>query len=163
MRWNRFIRWRSTSAKNVCSRNCRRYVSGEHIFQEYAYFSSFSTSWVEHCRQNVDALVRRFGITPNHLAIELASNDGYLLRNFVERGIPCLGIEPAANIARTAQQRGIPTLNKFFGERTAREVVAEGKRADLLIANNVLAHVPDINDFVRGMRLLLGRARRRRG
>ena len=80
------------------------YVSGEHIFQEYAYFSSFSTSWVEHCRRNVDSLVRRFGITPKHLAIELASNDGYLLRNFVERGIPCLGIEPASNIARTAQQ-----------------------------------------------------------
>lgn len=131
------------------------YVSGEHIFREYAYYSSFSTSYLDHARRNVEALVRRFEMSSSKLAIELASNDGYLLRNFVERGIPCLGIEPAANIARTAQQRGIPTLNKFFGEHTAREVVAQGKRADLLVANNVLAHVPDLNDFVRGMKLLL--------
>ena len=136
------------------------HVSGEHIFAEYAYFSSFSTSWLEHARRCVDALVKRFDITPNKLAIELASNDGYLLRNFVERGIPCLGIEPATNIAARLKQRGIPTLNKFFGERTAREVVAQGKRADLLVANNVLAHVPDVNDFVRGMKLLLANAGR---
>ncbi len=131
------------------------YVSGEHIFGEYAYFSSFSTSYLEHARRSAESAIRRFNITPENFVVELASNDGYLLKNFVERGISCLGVEPAANIARVAEERGIPTLNKFSGTRSAREIVDRGRRADLLLANNVLAHVPDINDFVRGMNLLL--------
>lgn len=131
------------------------HVSGEHIFSEYAYFSSFSTSYLEHARKNATALIERFNISQQHLVIELASNDGYLLRNFVEHGIPCLGIEPAANIAEVANRRGIPTINKFFGEQTASQLVQDGKTADLLLANNVLAHVPDLNDFVGGMKRLL--------
>jgi hypothetical protein len=131
------------------------HVGGEQIFQEYAYFSSFSTSYLDHARQNVVSLVGRFRLTVDSFVVELASNDGYLLRNFVERQIPCLGIEPAANIARVAQERGIPTLNRFFGEKTARDVVADRGQADLIVANNVLAHVPDLHDFVQGMKLLL--------
>jgi len=131
------------------------HVSGEHIFSEYAYFSSYSTSYLEHARRNAIALIDRFGLAHDHFVIELASNDGYLLRNFVEREIPCLGIEPAANIAKVAQERGVPTLVKFFGEQTAREVVERDGRADLIVANNVMAHVPDLHDFVHGMKLLL--------
>ena len=131
------------------------HVSGEQIFSEYAYFSSFSSSYLEHARRNALALIDRFRLTSRQFVVELASNDGYLLRNFVEQGIPCLGIEPAANIAKVAQQRGIPTRVKFFGEPTARELVQQGRRADLLVANNVLAHVPDLHDFVEGMKLLL--------
>src|SRR5436190_4240147 len=131
------------------------HVSGEHIFGEYAYFSSYSTSYLDHARRNAIALIDRFGLARDHFVVELASNDGYLLRNFVEREIPCLGIEPAANIAKVAQERGVPTLVKFFGEQTAREVVERDGRADLIVANNVLAHVPDLHDFVHGMKLLL--------
>ena len=131
------------------------HVKGESIFSEYAYFSSYSTSYLQHARQNVIALVDRFKLTHGHYVVELASNDGYLLKNFVELGIPCLGIEPAANIASVAEARGIPTLVRFFGERTAREVIDQGRRADVLMANNVLAHVPDLHDFVHGMKLLL--------
>jgi C-methyltransferase C-terminal domain/Putative zinc binding domain/Methyltransferase domain len=131
------------------------HVSGEQIFSEYAYFSSYSTSYLEHARQNVNAIIDRFRLTAKHFVVELASNDGYLLRNFVEHGIPCLGIEPAANVAKVAQQGGIPTLVRFFGKQIARELVEDGRRADLLVANNVLAHVPDLHDFVEGMKLLL--------
>ncbi len=131
------------------------HVGGEHIFSEYAYFSSFSTSYLEHARQNVDSLIERFQLGPKDFVVEVASNDGYLLRNFVAHGIPCLGVEPAANIARAAQQHGIPTLNKFFGQQTAREVVAQRQRADLIVANNVLAHVPDLHDFIAGLKILL--------
>jgi C-methyltransferase C-terminal domain/Putative zinc binding domain/Methyltransferase domain len=131
------------------------HVSGEHIFSEYAYFSSFSTSYLAHARKNVESLIQRFGLASQNFVVELASNDGYLLRNFVERGIPCLGIEPAANVARTAQERGIATWAKFFGTQTAREVIAQRQRADLIVANNVLAHVPDLHDFVAGLTLLL--------
>ncbi|MCC7086366.1 MAG: class I SAM-dependent methyltransferase [Pirellulales bacterium] len=131
------------------------YVNGEAIFSHYAYFSSYSESYLDHARRNTESLIKRFRITPLSWVVELASNDGYLLRNFVERGIPCLGVEPAANIAQVAQRNGVPTLDKFFGEQTARDLVAQGRRADLLLANNVLAHVPDLNDFVRGMKLLL--------
>jgi len=131
------------------------HVSGEHIFSEYAYFSSFSTSYLAHAKHNAEALIHRFGVGLQSFVVEVASNDGYLLRNFVERGIPCLGIEPAVNIARIAQDRSIPTWIKFFGEQAASELVAQGKLPDLIVANNVIAHVPDLHDFVRGMNVLL--------
>jgi hypothetical protein len=131
------------------------HVSGEHIFKEYAYFSSYSTSYLAHAKQNAEAIIERFGVCSQSFVVEVASNDGYLLRNFVERGIPCLGIEPAANVAQSAQERGVPTWTRFFGVQTARELAAQGKRADLIIANNVVAHVPDLHDFVGGMKILL--------
>jgi len=132
-----------------------QYVSPEHIFTEYAYFSSFSDSWLKHAACYVDMIVGRLGLGSQHLAVELASNDGYLLKNFVSKKIPALGVEPAANVAKVAEENGVPTLVKFFGVATAREMVAEGKGADLVIGNNVLAQVPDLNDFVEGIRILL--------
>jgi 2-polyprenyl-3-methyl-5-hydroxy-6-metoxy-1,4-benzoquinol methylase len=131
------------------------FVSGEDIFTEYAYFSSYSDSWVEHARRYVDAMVERFGLDHTCLVMEVASNDGYLLQHVVKRGIPALGIEPAANVAKVAQDLGIDTLVRFFGRDTARDLVAQGKRADLIAANNVMAHVPDLNDFVAGFEILL--------
>jgi SAM-dependent methyltransferase len=131
------------------------FVAAEDIFTEYAYFSSYSDSWVEHARRYVELAIERFGLGPGSLVMEVASNDGYLLRHVVERGIPALGIEPAANVAEIAQELGIDTLVRFFGRDTARELVAEGKRADLIAANNVMAHVPDLNDFVAGFEILL--------
>jgi SAM-dependent methyltransferase len=127
----------------------------EEIFGEYAYFSSYSTSWVEHARAYAEMAIGRFGLGPESLVVELASNDGYLLRHFRERGVPVLGIEPAKNVAEAAVAAGIPTMNAFFGEAKARELVAEGKRADLVVGNNVLAHVPALNDFVAGIAVLL--------
>ncbi|MBF0124994.1 MAG: class I SAM-dependent methyltransferase [Magnetococcales bacterium] len=127
----------------------------EHIFSDYAYFSSYSDSWLEHARRLCQSLTERFQINANHLVVEIASNDGYLLRNFVAAAVPVLGIEPAANVALVAEQRGIPSLTRFFGSQLARELVQQGRQADLLIGNNVLAHVPDLNDFIAGMRLLL--------
>jgi hypothetical protein len=131
------------------------FVSGEDIFSEYAYFSSYSDSWVAHARKYVEMAIERFGLGPDSLVMEVASNDGYLLRHVVERGIPALGIEPAANVAAVAQEQGIDTLVRFFGRECARDLVAEGKRADLIAANNVMAHVPDVNDFVAGFEILL--------
>jgi len=131
------------------------YVSGEDIFSDYAYFSSYSESWLRHAETYAAAMVERFGLGAGHKVIEVASNDGYLLRWFAERGIPVQGIEPAGNVAAAAEAAGIPTLVKFFGTATARELVAAGIRADLLVGNNVLAHVPDLNDFVAGLKLLL--------
>ena len=128
------------------------FVSCDAIFSEYAYFSSYSDSWVEHARNYVEMAVERFGLDANSLVVELASNDGYLLQHFVARGIPALGIEPAANVANVARERGIETLVEFFGRELARRLAAEGRRADLLVANNVMAHVPDLNDFVGGHR-----------
>ena len=133
----------------------QQYVSADHIFSEYAYFSSFSDSWLKHAADYVDMIVQRLGLGAKSLAIELASNDGYLLQNFVKKGIPALGVEPAANIAKVANKKGVPTLVKFFGQETAQELVAEGKQADLVIGNNVLAQVPDLNDFVGGIRMIL--------
>jgi hypothetical protein len=130
------------------------YESPQSIFGEYAYFSSYSTSWLEHSRRYVDAMVERWSLGSDSHVIELASNDGYLLQYFHERQIPVLGIEPAANVAKVALQKGIPTLVEFFGVETAQSL-AEESRADLLLGNNVLAHVPDINDFVGGMKVLL--------
>lgn len=132
------------------------FVTGEDIFGEYAYFSSYSDSWVDHARAYVDMAIERFGLGADSLVVEVASNDGYLLRHVVARGIPALGIEPAANVAKVAQDElGIETLVRFFGRETARDLAAEGRRADLIAANNVMAHVPDLNDFVAGFEILL--------
>jgi SAM-dependent methyltransferase len=133
----------------------RAYVPPEEIFTEYAYFSSYSSSWLEHARRYADMISERLCLGPDKLVVELGSNDGYLLQAFVERGIPALGIEPAGNVAEVAAERGVPTMVAFFGAATARRLAVEGRRADLLVANNVLAQVPDLNDFVAGMKLLL--------
>jgi SAM-dependent methyltransferase len=129
------------------------YIAPEHIFSEYAYFSSFSDAWLEHARQYVEAITERLGLGTASHVIEIGSNDGYLLQFFVERGIPVLGIDPAANIASAAEKRGIPTLVKFFGVETAREL--EGTKADLVLGNNVLAQVANLNSFVEGIRIVL--------
>ena len=131
------------------------YVSPEEIFTEYAYFSSYADSWVEHMRRYAEMITGRLGLGKRSLVVEVGSNDGYLLEHFVDMGVPVLGIEPAANVARVAVEKGVPTLVRFFGEQTARDLVAEGKRADLVCGANVLAQVPDPKDFVRGLRLLL--------
>jgi SAM-dependent methyltransferase len=130
-------------------------VAQDEIFTEYAYFSSYSDSWVAHAHDFVASAIERFGLGADSLLIELASNDGYLLQHVVERGIPALGVEPAANVAVAARERGIETVVEFFGRELADELVAAGRRADLLVANNVFAHVPDLNDFTAGMRRLL--------
>jgi hypothetical protein len=133
----------------------QQYVAPEHIFTEYAYFSSYSTAWLKHAEDYTTAIVERLGLGPASFVVELASNDGYLLRNFVARGIPCLGIEPAVNVARAAVEKGVDTLVRFFDEATAHEIAQAGRRADLIIGNNVLAQVPDINSFVAGVAVLL--------
>jgi SAM-dependent methyltransferase len=142
----------------VCSEcflvQLEEYESPQQIFSDYAYFSSYSTSWVEHARLYVEMIIERLGLTAESHVTEIASNDGYLLQWFVERGIPVLGIEPAANVAQVAQDRGVRTLVRFFGRGTAHEIAAM-RQADLLIGNNVLAHVPDLNDFVTGLKILL--------
>jgi SAM-dependent methyltransferase len=125
------------------------------IFGDYPYFSSVSDSWVEHARLYAGTMITRLGLGPASQVIEVASNDGYLLQFFQRHGVGVLGVEPAANVARAAVERGIPTLVRFFGRETAAGLVASGRRADLLVANNVLAHVPDINDFVAGVRDVL--------
>ncbi len=127
----------------------------EQIFSDYAYFSSYSDSWLAHARAYAGMAAARFGLGGKSKVVEIASNDGYLLQYFAQRGIPVLGIEPAANVAKAAEAKGVPTLVKFFGAQTAREIVAQGTRADLLLGNNVLAHVPDLNDFVAGLKILL--------
>lgn len=126
-----------------------------HIFGDYAYFSSYSQSWLEHARSYTEMAVGRLSLGSHHQVVELASNDGYLLQYFIEKGIPVLGIEPAGNVAAAAIEKGVPTRSIFFGAETARELVSEGCAADLLIANNVLAHVPDLHSFVEGMRIIL--------
>lgn len=131
------------------------FVPPEDIFSHYAYFSSYSDSWVEHARQFTIAARARFGLDTGSQVIEVASNDGYLLKHFVAAGVPVLGIEPAANVAEAARQIGVPTEARFFGRETAADLVARGLAADLVIGNNVLAHVPDINDFVAGLAMVL--------
>jgi SAM-dependent methyltransferase len=133
----------------------QEFESAENIFSDYAYFSSYSTSWLEHARNYTDEMVARFGFGSSSSVIEIASNDGYLLQYFVKKGIPVLGIEPAANVAKVAEQQGVPSLVRFFGSETASDLVKDGRRADLLLGNNVLAHVPNLNDFVRGMKIVL--------
>jgi len=131
------------------------FTSADAIFSDYAYFSSYSQSWLDHARKYVESAIGRFGLDASSRVVEVASNDGYLLQNFVDAGIPCLGIEPAKNVALVAVERGIDTRVGFFGEALADELVDDGVRADLLIGNNVLAHVPDLNDFVTGLSRLL--------
>jgi SAM-dependent methyltransferase len=143
----------------VCS-NCflvqlNEYVSPKEIFSEYAYFSSYSSSWVKHAGDYVAMITERLALGRESFVVELASNDGYLLQHFVESGIPCLGIEPAANVAEAARARGVPTDVSFFDETKGRLLADSGRRADLVVGNNVLAHVPDLNSFVAGIRHLL--------
>ena len=129
--------------------------SSELFSKDYAYFSSFSSTWLKHAGDYVDSMRKRFQLDSNSLVVELASNDGYLLQYVKARGIPCLGIEPTASTARVAREKGIEVHEEFFGVELAQKLTAAGRRADLIVANNVLAHVPDINDFVRGISLLL--------
>ncbi|WP_027249185.1 class I SAM-dependent methyltransferase [Planktothrix agardhii] len=143
----------------VCD-NCflvqlEEFETPDHIFSDYAYFSSYSETWLRHAENYTELMTQRFSLNANSQVIEIASNDGYLLQYFQKKGIPVLGIEPAANVAKVAEEKGIPSLVKFFGVSTAQELVAQGKQADLLLGNNVLAHVPDLNDFVAGMKIVL--------
>jgi SAM-dependent methyltransferase len=131
------------------------YVKPEHIFTEYAYFSSYSTSWVDHARRYCEMIKARLGLGARSWVYEIASNDGYLLQHFLPLGVPVTGIEPAVNVAEVARQKNIPTLVEFFGLGLAQKLASEGKHADLIIGNNVLAQVPDLNDFVAGMAHLL--------
>jgi len=143
----------------VCGRcflvQLQEFVPPDEIFTEYAYFSSYSTSWVEHARRYAEMMIARFRLGRASKVIEIASNDGYLLQHFVARGVPVLGIEPAANVAKVAIGKGVSSIVRFFGRQSAAEIAAEHGRPDLLLGNNVLAHVPDINDFVGGMKILL--------
>jgi len=144
----------------VCDRcflvQLEEFETPQKIFSDYAYFSSYSASWLDHCRRYTEQMSERLGLGEHSHVVELASNDGYLLQYFQERGIPVLGVEPAANVAEVGLRRGIPTLVEFFGARVARKLAAKSQ-ADLLLGNNVLAHVPDLNDFVAGMKILLAR------
>jgi SAM-dependent methyltransferase len=143
----------------ICERcflmQLRAYVPPDEIFTEYAYFSSYSSSWVQHARAYADSIAGRLSLGPRSLVVEIGSNDGYLLQRFVERGVPVLGVEPAQNVAAAAVERGVRTIAEFFGTEAAERLVTEGSSADLIIANNVLAQVPDLNDFVAGMKRLL--------
>jgi SAM-dependent methyltransferase len=127
----------------------------EDIFSDYAYFSSYSDSWLNHVKEYTDLVIKRFGFDTDTQVIEIASNDGYLLQYFKEQGIPVFGIEPAKNVAKAAREKGIPTIVEFHCEKSAKELAGRGIYADLLIGNNVLAHVPELNDFVRGMKIIL--------
>lgn len=143
----------------VCD-NCllvqlEEFESAENIFSDYLYFSSFSESWLRHCNAYAGEMTNRYGLGSSSLVVEIASNDGYLLQYFKERGVGVLGVEPAANVAKVAEAKGIETVVEFFGTKAAQSLVAAGKRADLMAANNVLAHVPNINDFVAGFKILL--------
>jgi SAM-dependent methyltransferase len=131
------------------------FETGETIFSHYAYFSSYSKSWLAHAKAYTDMACQRFGLDAGSQVVEIASNDGYLLQYMKQAGVKVLGVEPAKNVAEVALANGIPTVARFFGQQLARELAAEGKRADLLLGNNVLAHVPNLNDFVAGMKLLL--------
>ncbi len=131
------------------------FQSPENIFSDYAYFSSYSESWLKHAETYTDLMMDRFAFNSNSHVIEIASNDGYLLQYFKEKGIPVLGIEPARNVAEAAIKKGIPTLIRFFNTTLAKELMSEKKMADLIIGNNVLAHVPNLNDFIIGMKIIL--------
>ncbi len=144
---------------HVCARcflvQLEEFASPDQIFGHYAYFSSYSDSWLRHAKSYTDLVVGRFALNQQSQVVEIASNDGYLLQYFMALGIPVLGIEPASNVANAAVQKGVPTIVTFFGEETARELVAKGVQADLIVGNNVLAHVPRLNDFVKGLKILL--------
>jgi SAM-dependent methyltransferase len=143
----------------VCERcflvQLEEYESPENIFSDYAYFSSYSDSWLKHCENYCDKMVKRFGLNERSFVVEVASNDGYLLQYFVRRHVPVLGIEPAANVAKVAVEKGVPTQVCFFGTQLAKKLAEEGRCADLVLGNNVLAQVPDLNDFVEGLKTLL--------
>ena len=144
---------------HVCD-NCflvqlSEFETPENIFRDYAYFSSYSISWLQHAENYVKMMIDKFGFNEKNLVIEIASNDGYLLQFFKDKNIPILGVEPAVNVAKVAKEKGIPTITKFFGVDTANELKNEGKLADLIVGNNVLAHVPNLNDFVKGLKILL--------
>jgi len=143
----------------VCSRcwlaQIPSFVPPEEIFEEYAYFSAYSDSWVEHARAYVEMITARLGLTSETLVVELASNDGYLLQHFLPKDVQVLGIDPAANVASAAEERGVPTLVEFFGVELAERLKLEGRQAHLVLGNNVLAQVPDLNDFVGGVSILL--------
>jgi len=143
----------------VCT-NCflvqlEKFKNPDKIFRDYAYFSSYSETWINHASEYVDKVIDKFELDKNNFVIEIASNDGYLLQNFKNKNIPCLGIEPALNVAKVAKEKGINTIVEFFGTKIAKKLSLKQQKADLLIGNNVLAHVPDINDFVKGMKILL--------
>jgi len=143
----------------VCE-NCwlvqlEEYESAENIFSDYAYFASYSDSWLKHCEKYCGEMKERFGLGAQSFVAEVASNDGYLLQYFVRMGVPVLGIEPAANVAKVAIEKGVPTMVRFFGAQLARDMAAQGRNADLVLGNNVLAQVPDLNDFVEGLEILL--------
>src|ERR1700693_3344235 len=131
------------------------FEKAENIFSDYAYFSSYSDSWLKHCENYCGQMTDRFALNADSFVVEVASNDGYLLQYFVKRNVPVLGIEPAANVAKVAVEKGVPSLVRFFGTQLANELVAEGRSADLVLGNNVLAQVPDLNDFVEGLKVLL--------
>jgi len=132
------------------------YADADELFSaDYAYFSSTSTGWLTHAKRYAEQMTLQLGLDTDSFVIEVASNDGYLLKNFVEAGIPCLGIEPTASTAEVAEQLGIPVLREFFGEALGKRLAKEGKQADLIVGNNVYAHVPDINDFTRGLKAAL--------
>jgi len=143
----------------VCERcflvQLEEYESAEKIFSDYAYFSSYSDSWLRHCENYCNKMTARFALGPKSFVVEVASNDGYLLQYFVKGNIPVLGIEPAVNVSKAAVEKGVPTLVRFFGTQLADELAAEGRCADLVLGNNVLAQVPDLNDFVEGLKILL--------
>lgn len=131
------------------------YESPEDIFTDYPYFSSYSDSWLKHCETYCGKMIECLGLNEQKLVVEVASNDGYLLQYFARRNVPVLGIEPARNVAKVAVEKGVPTLVRFFGEKLAAELAAEGRCADLVLGNNVLAQVPNLNDFVEGLKILL--------
>jgi len=131
------------------------YASREKIFSDYPYFSAYSDSWLKHSEAYCERMAARLGLNEKSLVVEVGSNDGYLLQYFLQRGVPVLGVEPAANVAKAALERGVPTLVRFFGAPLALELASDGRRADLVVGNNVLAQVPDLNDFVAGLRTLL--------
>lgn len=143
----------------VCERcflvQLEEYASREHIFSHYPYFSSYSESWLKHAQTYCSNMTKRFTLDDKSLVIEVASNDGYLLQYLVQQKVPVLGIEPAANVAKVAVEKGVPTLVRFFGAQVATKLAADGREADLVVANNVLAQVPDLNDFGKGLRILL--------
>jgi len=147
----------------LCARVCGKcwlvqvesVVPAGELFRDYAYFSSYSVSWLDHVAQYTEMVIKRFGLNEKSQVIEIASNDGYLLQNFVRNGIRSLGIEPAENVGKAAREKGVPTVSAFFGTKLAKELVKKGHRPDLVVAKNVLAHVPDINNFVGGIAILL--------
>jgi 2-polyprenyl-3-methyl-5-hydroxy-6-metoxy-1,4-benzoquinol methylase len=143
----------------VC-KNCflvqlEEYETPKNIFTNYAYFSSYSDSWLKHAENYTEMMIARFKLNPDNRIVEIASNDGYLLQFFKEKNFNILGIEPASNIAKVAKKKGIPTITKFFDIVLAKSLVKKGRKADLIIGNNVLAHVPNLNDFVQGLKILL--------